>query len=155
MSDIIGYAHPIQDEDGTIHTTLYMRGMPRFEAGSRFKYTPDSIEFTYENLVNAIGDAIDKQAEELGGKFVTDKRTTAHDTASDLNFDELMAKFNRMVAQLRENTDDLNKNWGPKVKEIVSSRLGAGKKISEATSAQVEQVSLIVDDLEELIGQGI
>ena len=43
-----------------------MRGTPRYEAGSRFKYTPDYIDFTYENLVNAIGEAIDKQAQEDG-----------------------------------------------------------------------------------------
>ena len=61
MSDIIGYAHPVQEEDGSTHTVLYMRGTPRFVAGSRFKYTPDMIDFTYENLVNAIGDAIEIQ----------------------------------------------------------------------------------------------
>lgn len=60
MSDLIIYAHPIQEEDGTIHTVGFMRQTPRFVAGSRFKYTPDSIEFNYDNLVNAIGDAIDK-----------------------------------------------------------------------------------------------
>ena len=27
MSDIIGYAHPFQEEDGTVHTTLFMRGL--------------------------------------------------------------------------------------------------------------------------------
>lgn len=155
MSDIIGYAHPIQDENGDTHTTLYMRGMPRFEAGSRFKYTPDSIEFTYENLVNAIGDAIDKQAAELSGKFVTDKRTTAHDAKPELNFDELMAKFNRIVSMLRENAEDFDQTWGPKIKEITSKHLGPGKKMRDATSNQVEQVLLVVDDLEEAVGQGI
>lgn len=34
MADVIGYAHPTEDEDGHTHTTLYMRGTPRFIAGS-------------------------------------------------------------------------------------------------------------------------
>jgi hypothetical protein len=37
-ADIIGYAHPVQDEDGSTHTRLYMRGTPRFVAGSIFTY---------------------------------------------------------------------------------------------------------------------
>ena len=76
MADIIGYAHPMQEEDGTTHTTLFMRGTPRFVAGSRFKYTPESIEFTYDNLVNAIGDAefdemVAKLQDVTGGAFGT------------------------------------------------------------------------------------
>ena len=31
-----------------------MREDPRYVAGSRFKYTPDYIDFNYDNLVNAI-----------------------------------------------------------------------------------------------------
>ena len=106
MSDIIGFAHASQEEDGTVHTTLYMRGTPRFVAGSRFKYTPDAIEFTYQNLVDAIGDAIDKQAEETQGKYVTDKRTTAHTPQPELNFDDLMKQFNDAVVKLQEATGD-------------------------------------------------
>lgn len=37
MSDIIGYANPVEDEDGHTHTTLFMRGTPRFIAGSNKK----------------------------------------------------------------------------------------------------------------------
>ena len=47
MSDIIGYAHPELDEEGKTKTILYMRGTPRFVAGSRFKYTPNFIEFIF------------------------------------------------------------------------------------------------------------
>ena len=97
MADIIGYAHPMQEEDGTTHTTLFMRGTPRFVAGSRFKYTPESIEFTYDNLVNAIGDAIDKQAQETGNKFVTDKPSEAYKQPEPLDFNELMAEFEKLT----------------------------------------------------------
>lgn len=34
MSDVIGFANPIQEEDGSTRTILYMRGTPRFVAGS-------------------------------------------------------------------------------------------------------------------------
>ena len=73
MCDIIGYSRQIDTEAG-LKTFLFMRGTPRFEAGSRFKYTPDRIEFTYQNLVDSIADAIDKQAEEDGSEYVTNDR---------------------------------------------------------------------------------
>ena len=36
MTDVIGYARPITQEDGTISTKLFMRGSTRFMAVSRF-----------------------------------------------------------------------------------------------------------------------
>lgn len=156
MSDIIGYAHPVEDEDGKTHTILYMRGTPRFVAGSRFKYTPDYIEFTYDNLVKAIGDAIDKQAEETGGKFVTDEPVTAHEVGPELNYDELMNTFNTLVHKLQEISGGaFGTKWAPVIAETVAKYLGKGKKISECGPAQVEQIALIVDDLTELVGNGI
>lgn len=156
MSDIIGYAHPVQDEDGTVHTTLYMRGTPRFDAGSRFKYTPDYIEFTYNNLVDAIGEAIDKQAAETNGQYVTNTPTQAHEVAPMANFDDLMAEFNEMVSQVQNATgSDFSTAWAPRIKEIIENHLGKGKKIAEASRDQVEQLDLIVSDFKDAIGQGL
>ena len=39
MCDIIGYSRAIQNEDGTTTTKLFMRGTPRYIAGSRFIYS--------------------------------------------------------------------------------------------------------------------
>ena len=72
MCDIIGYSRAVQDEKGEVSTKLFMRGTPRYVAGSRFKYTPDYIDFSYQNLVKAIGEAIDKQAAEDGSEYFTE-----------------------------------------------------------------------------------
>lgn len=156
MSDIIGYAHPFQEEDGTVHTTLFMRGTPRFVAGSRFKYTPDSIEFSYDNLVNAIGDAIDRQAKDFGGQYVTDAPTTAHVTEPELNFDDLMNQFNTLVSKIQNATGGaFGITWAPRIVAITDKYLGKGKKVSEMSRDQVEQLVLIVDDLTEAVGNGL
>ena len=156
MSDIIGYAHPVQEEDGSTHTVLYMRGTPRFVAGSRFKYTPDMIDFTYENLVNAIGDAIDKQAEELDGKLVTDTRTTAYNVAPDIDFDSLMEEFKALTKQIQKNTGtEFKTKWAPKITHIVDKYLGVGKKVNDCTPAQAEQLELIVSDLKDEVANGL
>ena len=156
MSDIIGYAHPFQEEDGTVHTTLFMRGTPRFVAGSRFKYTPDSIDFSYDNLVNAIGEAIDRQAKDFGGQYVTDAPTTAHISEPELDFDDLMNQFNTLVSKIQEATGGaFGTTWAPRIVDITDKYLGKGKKVSEMSRDQVEQLVLIVDDLTEAVGNGL
>ena len=157
MSDIIGYACPVEDEDGETHTELYMRGTPRFIAGSRFKYTPDSIVFSYDNLVNAIGDAIDKEAAENDNKFITDEKTHEHEVAPEYDFEELMSEFKNMVvkAQKAVGKEAFREDWAPKVTAITEKYLGKGRKVNDCTADQVEQVFLIVEDLKEEIGNGL
>lgn len=157
MSDIIGYAQPVEDENGKTDTVLYMRGTPRFVAGSRFKYTPDKIQFSYDNLVNAIGQAIDKQADENAGKFVTDEKTTAHQPSTGPSFDELMAEFKDITSKIQKNTtkDEFKSKWVPKITEITDKYLGTGKKVNDCTPKQTEQLVLIVDDLKSELENGL
>ena len=156
MSDIILFASPQEDEEGHSITIGYMRGTPRFVAGSRFKYTPDYIVFNYDNLVNAIGEAIDKQAAEYDGKFVTDKPSNAHIPEPEIDFDGLMTEFNNIVAKLQEvGGGAFGTKYAPRIQEIVQRHLGAGKTVSEMSRNQGEQLTLIVDDLKEWVGNGI
>lgn len=156
MSDLIIYAHPIQEEDGSIHTVGFMRQTPRFVAGSRFKYTPDSIDFNYENLVNAIGDAIDKQAKEYDDKYVTDAPIEKVSVPQTPDFNELMNQFNMLVEKIQNATGAaFGTDWAPRIVEITDKYLGKGKKVSDATSKQVEQLELIVNELTEQVGLGL
>lgn len=151
MTDIIGYSRSVTDENGNNKTLLFMRGTPRFEAGSRFKYTPDYIEFTYKNLVNAISEAIDKQAEEDGEELFTDERENAYrDTSSHLDFDELMKAFQDIIAEFSKDEEKMETYYAPRVTQIVDKFLGKGKKVNDMNRDQVEQLALIVDDLKTL-----
>ena len=69
--DIIGYLQVQMNADGTSERYLYTRSTPTIFAGSRYQYLEPKIHFGYKELVNAIGDAIDK-AVELDGAEVTD-----------------------------------------------------------------------------------
>ena len=147
--DIIGYARQVDADDGSEKTILFMRGTPRYDAGSRFKYTPDYIEFTYDNLVNAIADAIDKEALVSGGKLVTEKSIDKRDLYQDekeYNFPELMKTFQELVGDLMTK----DQNIAPKITKIVESHLGKGKKVSDCTSEQAAQLDLIIFDLQKL-----
>lgn len=154
MADIIGYSRSVTDKDGNESVKLFMRGTQRYMAGSRFKYTPDYIDFNYNNLTAAIRDAIDKQAEVEGKQFFTDKRVNLHeDTTKELNFDDLMTQFQTIVTGLTEqySEEEFQNYWQPRLTETIERYLGKGNKISNCNRTQVEAVSLIVADLEELI----
>ena len=161
MCDIIGYTRSVSDDAGNEKVVMFMRGTSRYEAGSRFKYTPDYIDLSYDNLVKAIGDALDKQMAEDGSDLFTDKRENVHiDTTSTLDFDALMKEFGDIVANIPGSSDgkaetedgvQFRDYWQPRITQIIESYLGKGKKMRDCNRDQVEAVSLIVADLKELI----
>lgn len=145
--DIIGYSCTVTNDEGKTQTRLFMRGTPQYVAGARFKYIPDSIEFTYENLVKAISDAIDKQAEESGGQFVTNDPTQVVTKEVTYDFDSLINRFQDLVGELMST----NQSNAVKITSIVDKYLGKGKKVSDCSPDQAEQIDLIVHELEMLI----
>ena len=161
MADIIMYTRSIPDESGKERVVAFCRGTSRFEAGSRFKYFPEHFDLSYQNLVNAIGDAIDKQEQEEGTEFFTTERQNAYaDTTSNLDFDALIKEFNEVIANIPGSTDknqetDEGKKfleyWQPRITQIIEKYLGKGKKIRDATRDQVEAISLVLDELKNLV----
>ena len=161
MCDIIGYTRSVTDENNNEKVVMFMRGTSRYEAGSRFKYTPDYIDLSYENLVKAIGDALDKQMAEDGTDLFTDKRENVHvDTTSTLDFDELMKEFGNIIANIPGSSDGSAETedgvkfrdyWQPRITRCIEKYLGKGKKMKDATRDQVEAIDLVVSELREMI----
>ena len=161
MCDIIGYTRSVPDSSGNEKVVMFMRGTSRYEAGSRFKYTPDYIDLSYENLVKAIGDALDKQMAEDGADLFTKERENVHlDTTSNLDFDELMKEFNEIVMNIPGSTDmdasteegiKFRDYWQPRITSCIEKYLGKGKKMKDATRDQVEAVSLVVMEMKDLV----
>ena len=119
------------------------------DTGCRFKYITPEIDFTYQALVDAINDAIDKEAKMTDNKFITDERTEVQET-EELDFDNLMNQFNQLVASIPQ---DKLSYYAPRITEITNKYLGKGKKVSNASREQVEQLSLIIMDLEEMLNK--
>lgn len=159
MCDIIGYSRAVQDAEGNTSTKLFMRGTPRYVAGSRFKYTPDYIDFSYKDLVKAIGDSIDKQVAEDGADYFTETRHNLYvDTTVELDFDTLVKEFNEIIMNIpgssgeqNEDGDKFKEYWAPRITQITDKYLGKGKKVNQCTRDQVEALDLIVTDLKELV----
>jgi len=144
--DIIGYAREVNTENGP-QTRLFLRGTPRFEAGSRFRYTPDSIEFSYDALVNAIADAIEKEAAH-GENRVTDEVQNPQVYADEPQYDfkSMMDEFQEIVGNLVQKSP----NMAAKITAIVDQHLGKGKKVGDCTAANAPQLDLILYDLRNL-----
>ncbi len=143
MADIYGYAH--QKAEGQMSVLTLRDPSGYIECGCRFKYIPNEITTSYQNLVAAIQEAIDKEAAEHNGKFVTNERV-ATPIAKTFDYDALMAEFGNIVGDL------MNKNqthYGPRITHIVEKYLGKGKKVSETTREQAEFISLIIAEIKE------
>lgn len=145
--DIIGLSRPVLNpQTEKMETRLFMRETPRFVAGSRFKYIVDSIEFTYENLVKAIGDAIDKEAKEHDNKFVTD----AYQNEYKDHVQEDIPKFSDMRAEAEKLFGELiGKDAGnrAKIAKIIQEYLGVTKKFQDTTEMDADKVWLIIQEL--------
>lgn len=154
MADIIGYSRTVETENGT-EVRLYLRGTPRFVAGSRWKYTPNYIEFTYDNLVKAIQEAIEKQEEADGIKAVNE-HINVYKEVETPSFEEVKEKINNIINTLiRDEDGNLieNSEYISKIKKITEEHLGKNRKIVDATEDQLEMLIMILADLEELVEQ--
>lgn len=150
MVDIYAYAHTVIRE-GESKRVLTLRSLDNtIDCGSRFKYIVPETSFSYTALVEALNNAIDEEARFTGGEFVTNDRNTSATTFEALNFDELLTEFYELIKTIPEEKMEY---YAPRITEITDRYLGKGKKVTNATRDQVEQISLIVYDLKELLSK--
>ena len=144
LVDIIGYIDITWDEEGNSERWLYTRKTPTIMAGSRFKYLAPKIKFGYNELVEAIGEAIDK-AEKLDGAVVVD--TTQQIIEEKLDYNAIRAEaadlWKRLVEKDTENAGRILK----KVEMI----FGRPMKLSEITEDQVDLFNLVLLDMKEML----
>lgn len=152
MADIYSYAHQVRNENGEVNVKLTLRSMDgSADTGCRFKYITPEIDFTYQALVDALNAAIDKEAEMTNNKFVTDVKNQNTDDFTEYNFDTLMTDFNSLIHSIPSSKIEY---YAPRITEITDKYLGKGKKVTNATRDQAEQIFLIVEDLKELLKEG-
>lgn len=143
MSDIIGYAH--QDKNYTQSVLTIRCGNDSIECGSRFKYMKPEFPMSYNNLIDALREAIEKEAVENDNKFITNEKQVVREK-EELDYETLMKEFQGLVQAIL----DEDQNNAPKITATVEHYLGKGKKVSEITPYQVEFLALINEDLKNL-----
>ena len=143
MCDIIAYGY---QEMGTNNRLMVLRSDGSIEAGSRFTYIDSVIPFGYQHLIDAINRAIDEEERQAGAGSVTNERRV-EPKFKMLSYEELQEEFMKIVSDKMEVNAEF---YQPKIIHLVETYLGRGKKFSEATYDQVEQMSLIIDELKDL-----
>lgn len=147
-ADIYAYAEKYGDENGTSKVRLVLRSKDNsIDCGCRFKYIAPVIDMSYNSLVEAINEAIDKEATETNGEFVTNERNITS-VEKTLDYDGLISEFNSLAQQLMEKDSAV---YGPKITFVVDKYLGRGKKVSDSTPAQVELLEQIVAEIKETL----
>ena len=145
MADIYGYAHQVKGAEMSVLTLRHSDDS--IHCGGRFKYIANEIPLTYENLVKAVQDAIDREAAEHGGKFVTDEKVDTAVPVKEYDFDAMQVKVQEIIGHLMSN----NQSNSIKIITVVERYLGKGKKVADCTPTQCEQLELIIQDLEDLL----
>ena len=148
--DIIGYLQVQMNPDGTSERYLYTRSTPYVFAGSRYQYLAPKIKFGYQELVNAIGEAIDK-AVELDGAQVTDHTEIAQ--IKDRPFSEVMAEAKEIWIKYLELGGEENKDQHLMImKDIIKRVFGSEDfKLSQAVPSQSSLVEYFIDEMKQLM----
>lgn len=135
------------DEDGkVVKSSAWFAKTDEFFARSRFDYIDTYLEeFTAENLEEVIANAVERQEEAEGVSAVTYEEQKEALTSTELNYDELMKRI-KTVGNKLHKADRLQE-----LDEVVANHLGKDAKVTECTKNQVEVMSIILDDLEDLL----
>lgn len=150
LVDIIGYIAIEWNEDGTSERYLYTRQTPHVVAGSRFQYLAPKIKFGYEELVAAVGEAIDKS--EANGAVVVDHQEAR--VVEHLDFttvrNRALELWNKLVLSDPENP---NEDMARRALKRVEVIFGRPIKLSEITEDQVDLFNLAVLEMEDLFNE--
>lgn len=145
LVDIIGYIGGEYDENKNFTRYLYTRETPTLFAGSRFKYLAPKIKFGYQELVDAIAEAID-MAESKDGVKVVDKSTLTP-VGEKLNFNEVRAEASKLWSELVAK-DEANADIILKKVEMI---MGHHMKLSEFSEDQCDLLNLAVLEMRDML----
>lgn len=144
LVDIIGYlkSSDIIDENGNRKNqrSIYLVGDDRFLAGSRFQPIAPKIDMTYDALVNAIYDAIEKTAAKDGTEI-----SDAPNPFAVLDFDVLMEDAKILWGQV------VQQSKVPQANEILNSIFGKPTKFSEILPADVSKLNQAITEIKSIL----
>ena len=143
--DIIGYIGT-EYKDGVAYRYLYTRETPTLFAGSRFKYLAPKIPFGYQELVDAISEAIEK-SEQLDGVKVVDKQEQKIEES--LDFDKVYTEAKDLWTKLVIEPQD--EEMANKINKKIEIAFGHPMKLSEVTEDQVDILNLVVLEMKDLL----
>lgn len=146
--DIVAYiqSNGVDENGKVIHSSAYFAQTDKFFARSRFTYmTPYIEDFTIENFMKAINDAIDDEAKTEGIKTVDYAQQVEQNTTVTRSYDELMAELGSLGEKMA------SAGRFEELTEIVEDLLGKGKKANSLKKGQEQIIETLIDNLKDAL----
>lgn len=149
-SDIVLYlsSDGVDEDRKVIKSSAWLAETEEHFARSRFDYIDTYLpEFTAENLEKAIIEAVERQEQAEGIVAVTYEEQKQNNASEELDFNSLMDQIKEIGMKLNEE------GRLEEVNEITEKHLGKGVKVTECSRKQVGVMSVILDDLKDLLAE--
>ncbi|WIT26969.1 hypothetical protein [Bacillus phage SPbetaL1] len=149
-SDIVLYlsSNGVDEDRKVIKSSAWLAETAEHFARSRFDYIDTYLpEFTAENLEKAIIGAVERQEQAEGIVAVTYEEQKQNNASEELDFNSLMDQIKEIGMKLNEE------GRLEEVNEITEKHLGKGVKVTECSRKQVGVMSVILDDLKDLLAE--
>lgn len=149
MVDVIGYIGVEYDmKTGASSRYLYTRGTPTIFAGSRYRYLAPRIPLGYKELVDAMAEAMEKEASMTGTNIINSTDVDYGFTATKRSFEETMAEAKTLWNKVLQIHPEDGRE---KLRNVVVSVFSHDMQLSKATPEQQDMVELVIDDLKKLV----
>ncbi|MCP1459548.1 ATP-binding protein [Bacillus amyloliquefaciens] len=149
-SDIVLYlsSNGVDEDRKVIKSSAWLAETDEHFARSRFDYIDTYLpEFTAENLEKAIIQAVERQEKAEGIVAVTYEEQKQNNASEELDYNSLMEQIKEVGIKLNEE------GRLEEVNEITEKHLGKGVKVTECSRKQVNVMSVILDDLKDLLSK--
>lgn len=145
LVDIIGYIDIKFDDNGNANRTFVTRATPTIMAGSRLKYLKERIPFGYDELINAIGEAIEKQGS-IDHAMIVDKSEET-EVIKSRPFEETVNEAKELWIKLVVNGDPANADViMNKMQEIFGTQM----RLSEIPEEKQDLFELLIEEMKNL-----
>lgn len=142
LVDVIAYLSVEFEPNGSSKRYLYTRQTPTVFAGSRYKYLAGKIPFGYDELVNSIADAIEKEIQ--NGAQATDETDLSYGKKTLRPYKEAITEAQELWVKLTANNNEEN---AKKILCVIESVFGQKMKLSEIKESQLELLELVIDGM--------
>lgn len=141
LVDVIGYISSDFDKDGQAIRNIYTRATPTLMAGSRFKYLKPVIPLGYQELADALVEAVEQRGREAGVTVIDGRQIEEAKVMRP--FEDAMEEAKTLFIALSKDDKKLelvNKS----IKEWFGSELF---RLSETQPSQQELIENVIQDM--------
>lgn len=150
LVDVIGVIMQEWNDKNECERYLITRATPTITAGSRYQYLDPKIPFGYQELEDAIGRAIDKEAEIHGNALVADH--VEQKQSENLDFGEVRKEAeNLWIKLVYGEGDEPSVEAAKAIEKKIEMIFGKTMKLSDVTEDQVDLLQLVVLEMRDMV----